>query len=86
MVVPAKATLHEGNHRRNVVMAKASDRKAKVVMAKATDSTQPAQTMLIWHTTQFNEANSTVWTLTVWRVRSADGEQTLQETIVMNSL
>jgi beta-lactamase regulating signal transducer with metallopeptidase domain len=86
MVIPAKATLHEGNHRRNVVMAKASDRKAKVVMAKATDSTQPAQTMLIWHTTQFNEANSTVWTLTVWRVRSADGEQTLQETIVMNSL
>jgi hypothetical protein len=86
MVIPAKATLHEGNHRRNVVMAKASDRKAKIVMAKATDSTQLAQTMLIWHTTQFNEANSTVWTLTVWRVRSADGEQTLQETIVMNSL
>jgi hypothetical protein len=56
-------------------------------MAKATDSTPPAQTMLVWHTAQFDSANSTVWTLTVWRVRSADGEQqTLQETIVMNSL
>jgi hypothetical protein len=87
MVIPAKATLHQGNHSRKVVMAKASDHKAKVVMAKATDSTQPAQTMLIWHTAQFNESNSTVWTLTVWRVRSADGEQqTLQESIVMNSL
>jgi beta-lactamase regulating signal transducer with metallopeptidase domain len=87
MMIRAKARLHEGNQRRNVVMGKASDYQAKVVMAKATDSTQPAQTMLIWHTTQFNEANSTVWTLTVWRVRSADGEQqTLQETIVMNSL
>ena len=73
-VIPAKAALHKKN------------RALKVAMAKGSDRTQPTETLLIWHSAQFDEANSTVWTLTVWRVRTADGEQTLQETIVMNSL
>jgi beta-lactamase regulating signal transducer with metallopeptidase domain len=74
-VIPAKATLHNRN------------RTPKVVMAKATDRSAPANTLLLWHSSQFDESNSTVWTLTVWRVRSASGEQQMiQETIVMNSL
>ena len=74
-VVPAKATLHKNNHIPRVFMAKSSDR------------VRPPVQLLVWHSSQFDESNSTIWTLTVWRVTTADGEQqTLQETIVMNSL
>jgi hypothetical protein len=56
-------------------------------MAKASDRKPSAARLLVLHSTQFNESDSTVWTFTVWRVTTADGEQqTLQETIVMNSL
>jgi hypothetical protein len=56
-------------------------------MAKAFDHGAPADTLVVWHSSQFDESDSTVWTLTVWRVRSASGEQRMiQETIVMNSL
>jgi beta-lactamase regulating signal transducer with metallopeptidase domain len=74
-VIPAKARLRKKNRAPKVMMAKASDRGA------------PADKLLIWHSSQFDERDSTVWTLTVWRVRSASGEQQMiQETIVMNSL
>jgi beta-lactamase regulating signal transducer with metallopeptidase domain len=74
-VIPAKATLHKKN------------RAPKVVMAKAFDRSAPADTLLMWHSSQFGERDSTVWMLTVWRIRSASGEQQMiQETIVMNSL
>lgn len=75
-VIPAKATLHKKNRTPKLMMAKASsDRRA------------PSDTLLVWHSSQFDERNSTVWMLTVWRVRSASGEpQMIQETIVMNSL
>ncbi len=74
-VVPAKVTLHKKNRTPKVMMAKASDRSA------------PADTLLVWHSSQFDERDSTVWMLTVWRVRSASGEQQMiQETIVMNAL
>jgi hypothetical protein len=57
------------------------------MMAKAFDYPAPADTLVVWHSSQFNEQDSTVWTLTVWRVRSVSGEQQMiQETIVMNSL
>jgi beta-lactamase regulating signal transducer with metallopeptidase domain len=88
MVIPAKATLRKKNRTPKVVMAKASDRTPKVVMAKASeDVSRLTQALLIWHSSQFDESDSAVWLLTVWRVRTTDGEQqTLQETIVMNSL
>jgi hypothetical protein len=74
-VISAKATLHNRN------------RTPKVMMAKAFDYPAPADTLVVWHSSQFNEQDSTVWTLTVWRVRSVSGEQQMiQETIVMNSL
>jgi beta-lactamase regulating signal transducer with metallopeptidase domain len=74
-IIPAKATLHNRN------------RTPKVTMAKAFDHGAPADTLVVWHSSQFDESDSTVWTLTVWRVRSASGEQRMiQETIVMNSL
>jgi len=74
-VIPAKATLRNKNRTPKVMMAKVSDRGA------------PAGTVLVWHSSQFDESESSVWTLTVWRVRSADGEQQMiQETIVTNSL
>jgi beta-lactamase regulating signal transducer with metallopeptidase domain len=74
-VIPAKATLHK------------KDRTPKLMMAKASDRRAPAATLLVWHSPQFDERDSTVWTLTVWRVRSSSGEQQMiQETIVMNSL
>ena len=75
VVIPAKATLRNKNRTPKVMMAKVSDRGA------------PADTFLVWHSSQFDESESSVWTLTVWRVRSADGEQQMiQETIVTNSL
>jgi beta-lactamase regulating signal transducer with metallopeptidase domain len=75
-VFPAKAMLHRNN------------RPSLIVMAKASDHVQPPARLLVWHSSQFfDEANQTIWTLTVWKVRTADGEQqTMQETIVMNSL
>jgi len=77
MVIPAKASLQKKDQKPHVIMA----------MTKASDRTQSAETLLVWHSSQFDESDSTVWTVTVWRVRTADGEQqTLQETIVMNSL
>ena len=70
------------------MLAKAADSTPKVVTAMASeDATRQVRTLLVWHSSQFDSANSTVWTLTVWRIRSADGEQqTVQETIIMNSL
>jgi hypothetical protein len=77
----------EGARRRTFHMAKAPDRTPKVVMANAPEQTRPLETLTVWRSSQFDPANSTVWTLTVWRVRSASGEQQMiQETIVMNSL
>jgi hypothetical protein len=74
-VIAAKAILHKQN------------RTPKVVMAKAVDRSAPAATLLVWHSSRLGEQRSAVWTLTVWRVRSASGEQQMiQETIVMNSL
>jgi beta-lactamase regulating signal transducer with metallopeptidase domain len=74
-VIPAKATLQKKNRTPKVMMAKASHRGA------------PARTFLVWHSSRLDDPESTVWTLMVWRVRSANGEQQLvQETIVMNSL
>jgi len=78
-VIPAKAVLQQKDQKPHVIVAK----------AKAFDRTQSAETLLVLHSTQIDESesNSVVWTVTVWRVRTADGEQqTLQETIVMNSL
>ena len=74
-VIPAKATLAKKNRAPRVMMAKTSDRSA------------PTDTLLLWRSSQFDRRDSTVWTLTVWRVRSSNGEQQMvQETIVMNSL
>jgi beta-lactamase regulating signal transducer with metallopeptidase domain len=74
-IIPAKSTLHKQN------------RAPKVMMAKASAETAPEHTLLLWHSSQFDQQNSSVWTLTVWRVKSANGEQQMiQETIVMNSL
>jgi beta-lactamase regulating signal transducer with metallopeptidase domain len=76
-VIPAKARSQHPIRTPKIMMAK----------AKASDRTRPAETLLVLHSSQFDESNSTVWVLTLWRVRTADGEQqTLQETIVMNSL
>jgi hypothetical protein len=73
-VIPAKVTLHK------------KDRAPKVMMAKASDISAPAETLVLLHSSQFNQPDS-VWTLTVWRVSSASGgQQMIQETIVMNSL
>jgi len=85
---PAKTTLHKKSRTPKVVLAKAADSTPKVVTAMASeDATRQVRTLLVWHSSQFDSANSTVWTLTVWRIRSADGEQqTVQETIIMNSL
>jgi beta-lactamase regulating signal transducer with metallopeptidase domain len=77
IVIAAKAGSHRSSRTPKVIMAK----------AKASDRMRPAETLLVLHSSQFDESDSTVWMLTVWRVRTADGEQqTLQETIVMNSL
>ena len=74
-VIPARASLHNQN------------RAPKVVMAKASAHTLPPETLLVWHTSQFDEQDTTVWTLTVWHIRSANGRpQVIQETILMNSL
>jgi beta-lactamase regulating signal transducer with metallopeptidase domain len=74
-VIPAKARLHKKNRAPKVMTAKVSNRRA------------PAETLVFWHSSQFGQPDSTVWTLTVWRVRSASGaQQMIQETIVMNSL
>jgi beta-lactamase regulating signal transducer with metallopeptidase domain len=74
-VIPAKAVLQK------------KDQKPHVIMAKASNRTRQAETLLVLHSSQFDESDSTVWMLTVWRVRTADGEQQIfQETIVMNSL
>lgn len=74
-VLRAKATLHKEN------------RAPKIMMAKTLDRTAPADTLLVWHSSQSEERDLTVWTLTVWRVNSTNsGQQMIQETIVMNSL
>lgn len=64
-----------------------SPRSSKVVMAKAAAGSLPTAQLLVWRSSQYDESDSTVWTLTVWKISTADGErQTWQETIVMNSL
>ena len=74
-VIPVKTRSHRPSQKPWIVMAKASDR------------ARTAETLLVLHSSQFDESYSTVWTFTVWKVTTADGEQqTLQETIVMNSL
>jgi hypothetical protein len=74
-VIPAKAITDKKDHTPKVMMAKASDRVAL------------ANTFLVWRSSQFDQSESSVWTLTVWRFRSANGgQQMVQETIVMNSL
>jgi len=77
MVIPAKATLRKNDH------------VPKVLMAKASGHSLLTARLLVWHSSQVDESESSsvMWTLTLWRVSTADGEQqTLQETIVMNSL
>lgn len=74
-----------------IVRAEAAPRKSgratSVVMARASDRPMRNARLLVWHSSQVDELNEPVWTLTVWRVTTADGrQQTLQETIVMNSL
>jgi beta-lactamase regulating signal transducer with metallopeptidase domain len=72
MVVPAKTKVHKAN------------RAPRVVMAKAPARNMPTERLLALHSTQVGTA---VWTLSVWQVTSADGEQqTIQEVIVMNSI
>lgn len=78
MVIPAKAILHQSNHTPKVLMAKGWSGHSLLTAR-----------LLVWRSSQFDESESSsvMWTLTVWRVSTADGEQqTLQETIVMNSL
>jgi beta-lactamase regulating signal transducer with metallopeptidase domain len=73
-VIPAKANVHK------------SDRKAKVMMARAEAQTKPPrQTLLVMHSADRNSEGMPLWTLSVWRFTSADGE-TVQEMIVMNSI
>lgn len=72
-VVPAKAALRKVRHN------------AKLVAAKAPANTVPAATWLVMRSTQVDSLGNAVWTLSVWRITSADGER-LQETIVMKVL
>jgi beta-lactamase regulating signal transducer with metallopeptidase domain len=74
-VISARAILHKHNRTLKVMAAKAADRRA------------PAETLLVWQSSRFDEQDSTVWMLTMWRVRSGNGQQQMiQETIVMHAL
>jgi beta-lactamase regulating signal transducer with metallopeptidase domain len=67
MVIPAKAVLQKKDQKPHVIMAK----------AKSPDGARPAEMLLVWHSSQVDESesNSVIWTLTVWRVRTVDGER-----------
>jgi beta-lactamase regulating signal transducer with metallopeptidase domain len=73
-VIPAKASVHKLTPKPKVMMANADTR-----------TKQPAQTLLVMRSSQTNSEGMPVWTLSVWRFTSADG-QTVQEMIVMNSI
>jgi hypothetical protein len=74
----------------HVIRAKATlrkrDRKPKVMMAKAEEhANHLRQTLLVMHSPERNAQGMPLWTLSVWRFTSSDG-QTVQEMIVMNSI
>jgi hypothetical protein len=72
-----------------VIQAKASirpkDQKPQVVMAKAAEQIKPAETLLLFRSTQIDETGTPVWSLSVWRMTTPSG-QTVQEMIVTNSI
>jgi beta-lactamase regulating signal transducer with metallopeptidase domain len=63
------------------------ERAPKVVAAKATVRSRPAETLLVMRSSQLDENGVPIWTLSVWRVRTANGyQQMIQETIAMSAL
>ncbi|HKW16903.1 MAG TPA: M56 family metallopeptidase [Terriglobales bacterium] len=66
-------------------MQRAHDHQPKLVIAKAAQQNKPAETLLVFRSTQVDEFGVPVWTLSVWRMKSPNG-QTIQEMIVMNSI
>ncbi len=72
-----------------VVPVKATSRKPKtspnVMMTKAQENTSRAATLLIIRSTQLGGDGVPVWTLSVWRVTSENG-QAVQQMFVMNSI
>lgn len=61
------------------------NRNPKVTMAKAVQQNRPAETLLVFHSTQVDESGMPLWSLSVWRTTAPNGE-TVQEMIVMNSI
>jgi beta-lactamase regulating signal transducer with metallopeptidase domain len=65
----------------------AINRAPKVVAAKAAARTHLAETLLVMRSTQLDENGMPLWTLSVWRVKTAHGyQQMVQETIAMSAL
>jgi beta-lactamase regulating signal transducer with metallopeptidase domain len=63
------------------------NRAPNVVLAKAAVRNHPAQTLLVMRSTQLDENGAPVWTLSIWRIRTANGyQQMIQETIAMSAL
>jgi hypothetical protein len=73
MVIPAKATMHPRS------------RNPKVALAKDVQQNRPAETLLVFRSTQVDESGMPLWSLSVWRMTAPNG-QTVQEMIVMNSI
>ena len=71
MMIPVKASAPKQN------------RLPRVTMAKASERTPRPRTLLVIHSDPFDEYGPAVWTLSVWRVSSENGEQ-IQ--IVMNQI
>ena len=72
-MIPAKATNHKAN------------RAPKVVMTSAPAQITPPETLLVLRSTQYDPSGSALWTLSVWRISTADGQQqTIQQMIVVN--
>ena len=63
------------------------NRAPNVVLAKAAVRNHPAETLLVMRSTQLDENGAPVWTLSIWRIRTANGyQQMIQETIAMSAL
>jgi beta-lactamase regulating signal transducer with metallopeptidase domain len=77
-------------HDAQVIPANATQRSIRrphsdIFLTKASAQRQPSQTLLVLRSTQVDDFGMPLWTFSVWRVSSPNG-QTVQEMFVMNSI
>ena len=74
MFVPAKAVSHTAQ---NV---------PKLVKTSAPFIGSPIETLLVFHTTQFDESGAPIWRIAVWQITTEGERKTIEETVILDSI